>query len=208
MSKHVYHHYVPRFYLKKWTTNNCLTRFQWVRGKFEVRQVSTARIAGQDHLYALRNERKDPQFFERELMGPRIDDPAAQVYQHLINKAPLTETQRIIWIRFLMSLRVRTPDMIDLIRLNAESELRRQLMDQSKEYDSMRGSDDPGNLYEWIEFHQPGFVADFGIRILPDILNHKPTVKKIFQMYWWTQHFDEATVDLLISDRPLSVTGK
>lgn len=206
MPNHVYHHVVPRFYLNGWTTNHRLTRFQWVRGELEVREVGTKRIAGRDHLYALHHMPQDPQFVEREFMGRLIDDPAAQVYHHMVgNPAKLSEKQRSIWTRFLMSLRVRTPNVIERLRVDAEDDLRRRLMDQPEEYDALRATNDPDNLYEYMEQRRPGFVADFGIRILPDIVNHPPIAKKIFQMYWWTQRFEGSTVDLLTSDRPLII---
>jgi hypothetical protein len=207
MPGHVYHHFVPRFFLSGWTTNHRLTRFQWVRGSLDVREVGIKRIAGLEHLYALRHVRDDPQFVEREFMGPFIDDPAARVYQHMVGPpAPLSNMQRSIWTRFLMSLRVRTPEVIDRLRAEAADDLRLRLMGQPDDYDALRGPNDPATLFDFMEQHRPGFVADFGIRMLPDLLNHAPIARTIFEMYWWTQRFDGATVDLLTSDRPLIVT--
>ena len=206
MPSHTYHHFVPRFYLRGWTTNHQLTRFQWVRGEIEMREVGIKRIAGQNNLYALHHRPRDPQVVEREFMGRIIDVPAAEVYHHMIKTpAPISERQRGIWTRFLMSLRVRSPDVIERLRVDAEDDLRRRLMAQPEEYDALRGVDEPNNLYEYIERRRPGFVADFGIRILPDLVNHPPIAQKIYQMYWWTQRFEGATVDLLTSDRPLII---
>lgn len=206
MAGHVYHHYVPRFYLSGWTTNHRLTRYQWVRDNLDVREVGTKRIAGQDHLYALRHAQQDPQFVEREFMGPLIDDPAARVYAHMLRPGnQLSAQQRSVWTRFLMSLRVRTPEVIERVRADAADDLRRRLTEQPDEYDALRGADDPATLHDFIERHRPGFVADFGIRMLPDLMNHAPVARTIFQMYWWAQSFDGATVDLLTSDRPLII---
>jgi hypothetical protein len=206
MADHVYHHYVPRFYLDGWTTNHQLTRFRWLRGTLEVREVGIKRTAGLNHLYALRHVPQDPQFVEREFMGPLIDDPAATVYHHMVrSRAPLSSHQRSVWTRFLMSLRVRMPDVIERLRTEAEDHLRRSLQEQPEEYEAARGPNDPANLYEYMEQRRPGFVADFGIRMLPDLLNHPPVAEKIFEMYWWSHHFKGATVDLLTSDRPLII---
>jgi hypothetical protein len=207
MARHVYHHFVPRFFLSGWITNHRLTRFQWVRGTLEVREVGIKRIAGREHLYALHHVPADPQFAEREFMGPFIDDPAANVYHRMVGPpARLSPTQRSIWTRFLMSLRVRTPEVIDRLRTEAADELRRRLAEQPDHYDALRRPNDPATLLDFMEQHRPGFVADFGIRMLPDLMNHAPIARTIFQMYWWVQHFNGATVDLLTSDRPLIVT--
>ncbi|MFG6997402.1 DUF4238 domain-containing protein [Burkholderia pseudomallei] len=207
MAGHVYHHFVPRFFLRGWTTNHRLTRFEWVRGTLDVREVSIKRIAGREHLYALRHVPNDPQFVEREFMGPFIDDPAASVYHRMVGPpSKLSNVQRSIWTRFLMSLRVRTPEVIDRLRVEAADDLRQRLMEQPDEYEALRGPNDPATLFDFMEQHRPGFVADFGIRMLPDLMNHAPIARTIFQMYWWSQRFDGATVDLLTSDRPLIVT--
>ncbi|CAG4892216.1 DUF4238 domain-containing protein [Paraburkholderia saeva] len=207
MARHVYHHYVPRFLLEGWSTSHQLTRFQWVRGTLEVRKVGTKRIAGREHLYALHHVPDDPQFVEREFMGPLIDDPAARVYRRMLaSRDALSDNQRSVWTRFLMSLRVRAPDVIDRLRDDAADELTRRLVEQPDGYDALRGSGDPATLFDFMETHRPGFIADFGIRMLPDLMNHAPIAQKIFQMYWWTQRFDAATVDLLTCDRPLIIT--
>jgi hypothetical protein len=206
MADYVYHHYVPRFYLEDWTTNHHLTRFRWLRGVLDVSEVGTRRTGGLSHLYALRHVPNDPQLVEREFMGPLIDDPAAKVYHHMVtSSAPLSSLQRSVWTRFLMSLRVRMPDVIDRLRAEAEDHLRRSLLEQPEEYEAVRGPNDPANLYEYMQQHRPGFVADFGIRMLPNLLNHQPVARKIFEMYWWTHQFNGATVDLLTSDRPLII---
>lgn len=207
MPAHVFHHYVPRFYLKSWTLNYQITRFRWLNGSLEVRQVGVNRNAGLNHLYALRHAPNDPQFIEREFMGPLVDEPAANVYHHLCKSTiPLSDFQRSVWTRFLISLRVRMPDVIERLRTESELELRRSLAEQSEEYNALRGADDPTSMLEFLERQQPGLVEDFGIRMLPDLLNHEPVFKKIYEMYWWTHSFKNSSVELLTSDRPLIVT--
>jgi hypothetical protein len=113
---------VPRFYLDGWTTNHQLTRFRWLRGTLEVREVGIKRTAGLNHLCALRHVPQDPQFVEREFMGPLIDNPAATVYHHMVrSSAPLSSHQRSVWTRFLMSLHVRMPDVIERLRTDEPS---------------------------------------------------------------------------------------
>lgn len=206
MTDYVYHHYVPKFYLRGWCIDNQITRFQWLNDQLEIRRVGIKRNAGMNHLYSLRHAPNDPQVIEREFMGPLIDDPAARVYQHLCNSTvPLSDSQRNVWTRFLMSLRVRMPDVIERLRFDATTELRRNLATQPEEYEALRSDDDPANLIEYLEKIQPGLIADFGIRMLPDLLNHQPIFKKIYEMYWWTHNFQGASVSLLTSDRPLIV---
>lgn len=207
MPAHVYHHYVPRFYLNRWTVNNQITRFQWINNQFECRLIGIKRTAGMNHLYALKHYPQDPQLLERDFMGPLIDGPAAEVCQHLCqSSAPLTGNQRASWTRFLMSLRIRGPEVIDRLRTEAEEELRQNLMASPEEYNKLRSPEDPVNLYDYLEKLRPGFVADFGIRMLPDLLNDGPIFKKIYEMYWWTHSFDGASVNLLTSDSPLIIS--
>ena len=88
-----------------------------------------------NHLYSLRHVPNDLQVIEREFMGPLIDDPAARVYQHLCNSTvPLSNSQRTVWTCFLMSLPVRMLDVIERLRLDAATELRRNLATQPEEY--------------------------------------------------------------------------
>lgn len=61
-------------------------------------------------------------------------------------------------------------------------------------------------MLEFLERQQPGLVEDFGVRMLPDLLNHEPVFKTIYEMYWWTHSFKSSSIELLTSDRPLIVT--
>jgi hypothetical protein len=40
-----------------------------------------------------------------------------------------------------------------------------------------------GHAVRFVEPHRPGFVGDFGVRMLPDLVNHTPIARTIFQMY-------------------------
>lgn len=206
MTDYVYHHYVPKFYLRGWCIDNQITRFQWLNDQLEVRKVGVKRNAGMSHLYSLRHLPSDPQIIEREFMGPRVDDPAAKAYQHLCSGTqPLSDSKRADWTRFLMSLRIRVPDVIERLRSDGETKLRAALASDPEEYEALRSKDDPASLTEYLEKTQPGLIADFGIRMLPGLHSHQEIFKKVYEMYWWTHNFQGASVSLLTSDRPLMI---
>jgi hypothetical protein len=215
MASNEKHHYVPRFYLNGWVTPDGeaqarrLTRFQWKGGRFLVERVVPRSTACLDRLYSLEGVPvHDQQRIETEFLAKIIDHPAGDVLHHMRTAGPghdLVQSQRIAWTRFLMSLRIRSPEIMAQLNSDASSELRKHLTDVPDEYEEIKGEGDPETLLEFVEREAPGFIEDFGKRMLPGLIMDDKAFKKIHQMNWWTADFSTSKATLLTSDHPIII---
>lgn len=208
------HHYVPRFYLNGWTTQDesqalRLTRFQWKGGKFLVERVVPRSTACLDRLYSLEGAPiQDQQRIETDFLAKVIDDPAGGVLHHMRTAGPghdLKQEQRVAWTRFIMSLRIRSPEIMEQLNAEAPAELRKNLQDDPEEYDTLAEEGDPETLLEFVEKEAPGFIDDFGKRLLPRLIMDDKAFKRIHQMHWWSGDFSDSKVSLLTSDHPVII---
>jgi hypothetical protein len=52
-------------------------------------------------------------------------------------------------------------------------------MGQPDGYGTPRGPNDPATLLDFMEPHRTGFATDFGIRMLPQLMNHAPAAQTV-----------------------------
>jgi hypothetical protein len=201
------HHYIPQFYLHQWAdANGQLVRY-YRPHKAVVATRTTPKWTGyEDSLYSFEGtapERRNA--IEKDFMSPKVDDPASIAMQVLIamDAAKLTDDLRIAWTRFVMSLHVRNPERVEQIKQAAAQGLRDSLRADPEEYEKRRSPDDPSSLLEWAELNTPAIFDNQGMRMLPGVIEHRPTVEAIIQMRWMTVGTAEAFPDLLTSDRPV-----
>lgn len=211
MSDPLDHHHVPIFYLSSWCgSDNKLQKFNRVNTKVVTNRVSPKYTAFEPGLYSLTKVSKEKkQFIEKNFMNKEVDDKASLVMKFLINNGSdsLTEKQRSDWSRFLMSLRLRNPELISDLREEATAELKRQLNLAPEEYKELAADDDPETLSEWVEDNDTGLVDNFGMLMLPGLINNPEIHENITAMNWWTVDFRYSTVNLLTSDRPCLFTS-
>ena len=207
MSDPIKHHYVPQFYLRQWAdASGKLVRYYRPHKAVVATRTAPKSTGYEEGLYSFEGaspERRNA--IEKDFMSPKVDEPAALAMQALIAMDPskLTDDLRIAWTRFVMSLHVRNPERVEQIRQAAADGLRQSLRADPEEYETRRGPGDPPTLLEWAEQNTPGIFDDQGIRLLPDIVQHRPTLEAIVKMRWMTVGTAEGFPDLLTGDRPV-----
>ena len=144
------------------------------------------------------------EWLEREFFSSWVDDRAATSMRVIIEKGvqALTSRQRSDWTRFLIAQRLRTPEMIEYLRTEASDDFRANLNLDTEEYERERDVGDPQTLEEWTEENRPGLIENFGLFMLPEMIDNPKFHNEIRTMGWWTEDFSGASVDLLTSDRP------
>lgn len=212
MATHVQQHYVPEFLLKQWHSgaDKKLTQFQWMRGALLAEQFTAKAVAKEPHLYSQRMHEPTPNVtLERDFMGPHIDDPAAVVHKEILANGheKLTNQERYAWSRFLLSLLVRTPEMIDFMR-RAGRQLMASAMDEQPDgMLHLRQEDPQGSLREWAEVNRPHLLEDVGVRTLPAVLTSPELNHAIVSSGWSTVSLADSNVDALIADNPVVYLG-
>jgi hypothetical protein len=209
MSEPYKHHYLPVFYLSRWSQPDPDGKV--IRYYRPHRAVVASPIApkntGYEHgLYRLEGYEPEAQnIIEKKFMASVVDDPAARALDTLIERdnSKLTPELRQAWTRFVMSLLVRNPEKVEHITNQADHVLRQSLLTDPKEYEAVRSADDPSTLVEWVEQKDPQIWSNFGKEMLPGIITHQPTRDEIIRMRWWTIDIADGFPDLLTCDRPV-----
>lgn len=93
----------------------------------------------------------------------RIDNEADIVRKKLAEGqlATLTYDERCAWVRFLMSLRLRQPEIVTDLRSGAEELLRQKLSEQPEEYQVVVEGAEYPTLEKWTEATFPGVIENF-----------------------------------------------
>ena len=207
------HHYVPQFLLRAWAKKSPDGKVEDIRLDIEgfpsSRRVpkSTGYV---DDLFALSRPvvaGMEKQAVEK-IFFMQVDNLAARAHQKLVEDGlrSLTIDERSDWVRFLMSLRVRQPDIIQNLKTESRDHLEKTLGLQPEEYDEIANSDDVPTLVEWTEQMFPGLIENFGLSFLHEISNNPSVGDKIFKMKWWVWDFTEVPFDLLLADHPCIFT--
>ena len=181
-----------------------------LKGLPTMRRVPKA-TAYQDNLYALTKPEvagMSQQAIETDLMS-HIDNYAAPVRvkmeQHGLKNLSIPERQD--WVRFLMSLRVRQPDIVSQIRTEGAHNLSENLLEAPEQYEALAEEHDAPTLEEWVEQHYPGLIENFGLSCIPKLVDNREVGTKILYLRWWLWDFSNAKHELLLADNPCIFTG-
>ena len=149
------------------------------------------------------------QAIETDLMS-LIDNHAAPVRVKMEQNGlkNLSITERQDWVRFLMSLKVRQPDIVSQIRTEGAHNLSQNLLDAPEQYEALAEEDDAPTLEEWVEQHYPGLIENFGLSCIPKLVDNREVGTKILHLRWWLWDFCNAKHELLLADNPCIFTGE
>ncbi len=205
MTTHQINHFVPASYFRPWCgPDGKLVYFKWHGDRFLSDRANPKYIAREPHLYALHGApMKKASIIETKFFTPLIDEPGASIHQALLTGSTnsLSPEKRHQWVRYLMALRVRTPEVIEKVRKLGSERVRFELSQSQDEYDAIKPNGAPSTMEECIE---PWFLDNFGLaRVIPEVIGREDTRNAIVAMHWWCQDFSDCAADLLTSDRPL-----
>ena len=208
------HHYVPEFLQMPWTVNSS-------DGKLEVFRLDLPNIPANRHrpkytgfnfdLYALTKDEiagMGKQAIEEQFLKV-IDNNAALIRNKLENNGlkSLTLNEKMDWVWFLMSLRLRQPNIVTKLKHESSVHLRATLNKQPEEYEELAPIELHSTLEEWVENRHPGLIENFGLSFFYKLVVNQEVGNKILGMRWWLWDFSEAPYDLLLSDNPCIFTS-
>lgn len=207
------HHYIPEFLQKPWTKDTSDGRLEVFRLDISHLPSSrhTPKYTGFDNnLYALTRDNvvgMDKQAVEK-LFLKHVDNNAALVREKLEHDGlkSLTQEEKEHWTRFLMSLRLRQPDIIHTLKEDATEYLKLNLNENHEKYEELTSSDDPQTLELWTEEQYPGLIKNFGLSFFHELVDNPLYGNKILKMRWWLWDFQEMTHELMLSDHPCIFT--
>lgn len=139
----------------------------------------------------------------------RVDHEAAVVREKLLDGqlAALSSEERCAWVRFIMSLRLRQPSVVNSLRNDAAETLREKLAETPEDYESVAVSGTFPTLERWTEAAFPGAIENFGLSFFHELINDESIGNKLLHLTWWIWKFGEQDHSLLLGDNPCVFAG-
>ncbi|URK86333.1 DUF4238 domain-containing protein (plasmid) [Rhizobium sp. RCAM05350] len=200
-----YHHYLPSFYQSRWAlSDRRLRRFSKPRDKIVAKWVYPTQSGGEDNLYSDPEATPDKaQVLESEFMSP-LDSLMSQALTMIeigdatINRDPKF---RSAWSRFLMSLMMRMPDDIEVLKSGLVEEWTLAIPDLEQVYSANREDGWPETFQEYLA-HSPNSFASWASSLMRTLIDHQNIGELLNNMRWFTREIN-GNAEFLTSDRPL-----
>jgi len=210
------HHYIPKFYLKRWTgPDGKLVVFLRQHHGIAARLKTPSQTGWEPRLYSTSLQTKGtPDQLERGFMAP-LDDVAAEVADIMVTRAggsvELDRRHRDGWTRFLMSLMHRSPARVAAIKAQFAD-----VFDQTPvvvtsehrvEYERLRQRDWPASVEDYLESKRTESVEQGGLIMIARLADSEMLGTHLNGMVQQVIRLTGKTKLLLTSDQPLVVSG-
>lgn len=202
------HHYIPKFYTKKWATKGLLTIYQLTDEGVRTREGAPKSTGYLSKLYSMRNvPPEDAADIEKEFFAP-ADNMAEKAMHALLRGNTLyNDHYRMAWTQYVMGLLIRCPEDLNLIRENWMNYLIQVPPQWELAYSETKKPDDPQTLAEKIKQLTPSAEEKTMFRAYLNLFNHVEVMKFVKNMRWCVIDVSAANWPLLTSDRPVIRTN-
>ena len=201
------HHYIPAFYTKRWARSDDLI-CQFSRPYREVKPLRRHPNATgfRPSLYKIFSAPMEhAQRFETDFFQ-KIDtsaDNALKIIEKFPESGALGTEVRTPWTRFLISLLLRQPEQIDLLRQYWIDHMYNTNDEQEAQYQAERRADDPKTYKDFVRTKAAQFVEESAFSALSRLIDTKDLGRKIAKMVWGVIDTTASRHELLTSDRPI-----
>lgn len=204
------HHYIPAFYLKRWAVDGKVTEFRrWPRD-IVPKRVSAEATGFKKCLYELKgHEAEFAQQVEEKFFKP-VDTQAHRALEMLENHghyANWCSRTRSSWSQFILSLLLRTPEDIGLLREWWQEEFGRTDNEIEERYRAVRLESSPETFSEFLEGQPLGVKERYQFEILFSLIANENVGAAINNMHWRVLQTPLNAPTLLTSDRPVLRTS-
>jgi hypothetical protein len=209
MNQPVKHHYVPVFYLARWTgADGRLCRYHRPYGRTVASHRSPEHTGFEKDLYTMEGV-DEPRIIETGFFS-QVDNAAAPVLDRMVSGglAALTGPQRSSWARFIMSLQLRSPYSLSEVRKLSEQTIRENLERSSTaEYLAVKKEGDPASPFDHAVREIPQLIENAAKAFLPGLIDHEFIGDLIVNMRWAVMDLSAARRTLLTCDRPYTTSA-
>jgi len=211
MSKEGKHHYIPVFYLKQWAgPDRRICEFSKPYDRVTARRVfpdATAYVHGLNRIPGLPPHEAD---FLESYFFKLTDDLGAKALQILLSGAPTLNFSPKIksgWSRFIASLMMRNPEMVQRSVLAAKALYEQSLAELQGDYAKHRNPTDPPTYEEYAALRSPNTAGRGGAILLQKIIDNPDLGNRINNKRWTVLKAQSPELTLLTSDRPVLITN-
>jgi hypothetical protein len=205
-------HYVPQFLQRPWTgEDGRLHVFRKSVGQIDsFRQFPKGNGYEEDLLALTEDTVAGMDKHANEKVGLQIIDYEASKIRDRMDSGNIksfSSQERYSWARFLVSLRLRQPRHVKMLREEAKIRLRKTLAEGPKGYIEYIDHGFLPTAEELVDLAEPGFIENFGLRLFLDFVSEDSIIEKINSLFWGVYDFRGGQFSLLLSDNPLIVDG-
>lgn len=209
----IYHHYIPQFYLRRWANSERkVCRFSKPYDRILPKMTAISGTGGADGLYSMKSV--SPEYAQWFETGPmKAIDTAANHVLDLLEAGKLkglTIDQRKIWAGFLMSMLMRGPRDIEVIKAAYADEWQEIIPEMIVE---MQASDNEvtralaAKIPKMLAPDSP-LLADWGLEMAVGLMDHAGIGNVLINMQWIVRDLPDTAPELLTSDRPIMKSGE
>lgn len=203
------HHYIPRFYLKRWTTDGRLWEYaRRHRGSVCARQTATKGTGWQLDLYRIPGVQEDMAYEVERVFMAGIDGNAERVVHKLTmgRTVELSLNERRAFVRFLISLMLRTPEEVAKLLAKVNRYLASRPTTTERAKARRMGQELPERFSEFSGLG-PHFPQQTTLQILQSLTDNTSISARLMLMNWNVIDTSKQRVRLLTSDRPIVMTN-
>lgn len=207
MNEPIYHHFLPQFYLRRWTgSDGRLCRFSKPYGDLIVaKRVSPKGTGGRNLLYTLTSAPDgQAQQIEKGFMHP-VDTLASDALSMLESgdhRLLRDAKYRSAWSRFIMSLMLRMPEDISGLQQAIGEEWARRMPELSRKYEELRSPSDPPTFQHYLE-QRADDMRDWALQTNRSLIDHRRIGEILNNMRWFIRSIEGGGRKYLTSDRPV-----
>lgn len=207
------HHFVPAFYLQKWAGLGAKgdELIEWSKPYKTIKPIRRHPNATgfQSGLYTF-PDLIDPaarQLFESEFLK-QTDTSASESIEHIIagRAHVLNDRQKSEWVRFLMSLHFRHPDVVAEIREGNSALWKNHDRFTNASYQRAKGPNDPPTFDEYVAQLGPDAGTRVELDLLVAAMDNEIIGKHILRMAWGVFDTSATRYRLLTSDWPIELS--
>lgn len=202
------HHYVPIFYLNRWTgSDGRLVAVRKIRDKIVRDRRAPEHTGFEIDLYSYDSNfiEADRDEIETKVLGP-LDNDGARVITKIINSEVLTDDEKELWARYIVALRMRSPRMVASAVGSGRKRFAETMDELLPVYKLHRTDGDPETPEEWVEMNRPGFAESFGKRALARFISRPERIAEVLKLSWMALDLQKSETALLTSDHPCIYT--
>ncbi|MEI9410276.1 DUF4238 domain-containing protein [Mesorhizobium salmacidum] len=201
------HHYIPKFYLKRWSGfDGRLCEFSRPYDHVKPRRTAPDGTGYVRGLYTLRGFEPDlAQQIEERFFGT-TDCEASDVLGILETKGPDGASEgplRSAWSRFLLSLLLRTPENIEGLRAQWEHTFAKTDTETEAEYANVRQPGRPATFAEYLRSMPVEQIDRYLFGVFIPLVDNVRVGTILNKMVWSVFTAAKTRFEFLTSDRPI-----
>ncbi len=202
------HHYLPVFLLRNWAaTDGKLVEFSKPYGdRVRPKRVFPQQTAYVENLYTLRGFPVEIAAQVEQYFLQAVDSGAANVLRKLVSgitKEDLSSSEISAWSRFMISLMLRMPEDLEILRQRWREKLN-EISLEHRILPPRTAGETAHDLFSHAVANPPDAEIDEMVfNIFIDLLNSEITGSQLCNMHWGIVRFADLKHQLYLSDRPI-----